>query len=174
MSFLIYFFYFLVIISAICMVIVTNPINAVLFLISVFFNTSLIFILLNIDFMGLLFLMIYVGAIAVLFLFVVMMLNIKKIEKDNSFYLTVGSFILLFYFLQFFFILFYDYLIYLPRIFSLDYNQFFFSSFHYLDESMRFMLIKKIGFILYYDYFFFFSFCSTCVVCCNVRRYLFN
>lgn len=160
MSFLIYFFYFLVIISAICMVIVTNPINAVLFLISVFFNTSLIFILLNIDFMGLLFLMIYVGAIAVLFLFVVMMLNIKKIEKDNSFYLTVGSFILLFYFLQFFFILFYDYLIYLPRIFSLDYNQFFFSSFHYLDESMRFMLIKKIGFILYYDYFFFLVFAA--------------
>lgn len=160
MSFLIYFFYFLVIISAICMVIVTNPINAVLFLISVFFNTSLIFILLNIDFMGLLFLMIYVGAIAVLFLFVVMMLNIKKIEKDNSFYLTVGSFILLFYFLQFFFILFYDYLIYLPRIFSLDYNQFFFSSFHYLDESMRFMLIKKIGFILYYEYFFFLVFAA--------------
>ena len=131
MSFLIFFFYALAIVSAICMVIVINPINAVLFLISVFFNTSMIFILLNVDFMGLLFLMIYVGAIAVLFLFIVMMLNIKKIEKDNSFYLTVGSFILLFYFLQFFFIFFYDSLIYLPRVFFMDLNSFFFSNFYH-------------------------------------------
>lgn len=160
MSFLIFFFYFLAIISAICMVIVINPINAVLFLISVFFNTSMIFILLNVDFMGLLFLMIYVGAIAVLFLFVVMMLNIKKIEKDNSFYLTVGSFILLFYFLQFFFIFFYDSLVYLPRVFSMDLNSYFFSNFHFLDESMRFMLIKKMGFLLYYEYFFFLIFAA--------------
>lgn len=160
MSFLIFFFYFLVVISAICMVIVINPINAVLFLISIFFNTSMIFILLNVDFLGLLFLMIYVGAIAVLSLSIVMMLNIKKIEKDNSFYLTVGSFILLFYFLQFFFIFFYDNLVYLPRLFALDMNSFFFSSFHFLDESMRFMLIKKMGFLLYYEYFFFLIFAA--------------
>ena len=142
------------------MVIVINPINAVLFLIAIFFNTSMIFILLNVDFLGLLFLMIYVGAIAVLFLFVVMMLNIKKIEKDNSFYLTVGIFILVFYFLQFFFIFFYDSLVYIPRLFFLDMNSFFFSSFHYLDESMRFMLIKKMGFLLYYEYFFFLIFAA--------------
>jgi len=160
MSFLIFFFYFLVVISAICMVIVINPINAVLFLISIFFNTSMIFILLNVDFLGLLFLMIYVGAIAVLFSSIVTMLNIKKIEKDNSFYLTVGSFILLFYFLQFFFIFFYDNLVYLPRLFALDMNSFFFSSFHFLDESMRFMLIKKMGFLLYYEYFFFLIFAA--------------
>lgn len=160
MSFLIFFFYFLVVISAICMVIVINPINAVLFLISIFFNTSMIFILLNVDFLGLLFLMIYVGAIAVLSSSIVMMLNIKKIEKDNSFYLTVGSFILLFYFLQFFFIFFYDNLVYLPRLFALDMNSFFFSSFHFLDESMRFMLIKKMGFLLYYEYFFFLIFAA--------------
>jgi len=142
------------------MVIVINPINAVLFLISIFFNTSMIFILLNVDFLGLLFLMIYVGAIAVLFSSIVTMLNIKKIEKDNSFYLTVGSFILLFYFLQFFFIFFYDNLVYLPRLFALDMNSFFFSSFHFLDESMRFMLIKKMGFLLYYEYFFFLIFAA--------------
>ncbi len=160
MSFLIFFFYFLAIISAISMVIVINPINAVLFLISVFFNTSMIFILLNVDFMGLLFLMIYVGAIAVLFLFIVMMLNIKKIEKDNSFYLTVGSFILLFYFLQFFFIFFYDSLVYLPKVFSMNLNSFFFSDFNFLDESMRFMLIKKMGILIYYEYFFFLIFAA--------------
>jgi NADH-quinone oxidoreductase subunit J len=160
MSFLIFFFYFLVVISAICMVIAINPINAVLFLIAIFFNTSMIFILLNVDFLGLLFLMIYVGAIAVLFLFVVMMLNIKKIEKDNSFYLTVGIFILFFYLLQMLFIFFYDNLVYLPSLFSFDLNSFSYSSIHFLDESMRFMLIKKMGFLLYYEYFFFLVFAA--------------
>jgi len=160
MSLLIFFFYSLVILSAVCMVIAVNPVNAVLFLISVFFNTSMIFILLNIDFLGLLFLMIYVGAIAVLFLFIVMMLNIKKIEKDNSFYLTVGSFILIFYLMQFFFIFFYDNLIYIPKLFSLDFNFYFFSNFNFLDETMRFMLIKKMGFLLYYEYFFFLLFAA--------------
>ena len=160
MSFLICLFYFLVVLSSSCMVMAINPINAVLFLIAIFFNTSMIFILLNIDFLGLLFLMIYVGAIAVLFLFVVMMLNIKKIEKDNSFYLTVGIFILFFYLLQIFFIFFYDYLIFIPRLFSFDLNMFFFHSFHFLDESMRFMLIKKMGILLYYEYFFFLLFAA--------------
>lgn len=158
MSFLILTFYFLTIISAICMVIVINPINAVLFLISIFFNTSMIFILLNIDFLGLLFLMIYVGAIAVLFLFVVMMLNVRKIEKDNSFYLTIGIFLIFFYILQFFFIFFYENLIYIPRIFSFDPNLFSFSNICLLDESARFLIIKKLGILLYYEYFFFLLF----------------
>lgn len=160
MSFLIFFFYFLVIISAIFMVIVSNPINAALFLISVFFNTSMVFILLNIDFLGLLFLMIYVGAIAVLFLFIVMMLNIKRVEKDNSFYLTIGLFILVFYFLQFFFFIFDETLIYIPKLFTLNTNSYEFSNFHFLDESLRYVMVKKIGFLLYYEYFFYLIFAA--------------
>ncbi|YP_007890036.1 NADH dehydrogenase subunit 6 (mitochondrion) [Naegleria fowleri] len=158
MSFLLLFFYFLILISAVFMVTVVNPINAVLFLISIFFNTSMVFILLNIDFLGLLFLMIYVGAIAVLFLFVVMMLNIRKIEKDSSFYLTIGIFLLLSYLLQLFFIFFHDNLIYIPRLFMFDLNLFSFSSISLLDESARFLIIKKIGILLYYEYFFFLLF----------------
>jgi len=42
--------------------------------------TSIIFIYLGADFLGLVLLIIYVGAIAVLFLFVVMMLNIRFLE----------------------------------------------------------------------------------------------
>ena len=72
-----------------------NPINAVLFLISTFLSISMIFFMLNAEFIALIFIIIYVGAIAVLFLFIVMMLNIKRIEKDNTTYLTIGCIILL-------------------------------------------------------------------------------
>lgn len=65
--------YTFIISSAILMISVLNPINSVLFLISIFFSVSIIFILLGIDFFGFIFLIIYVGAIAVLFLFIVMM-----------------------------------------------------------------------------------------------------
>ena len=77
------------------MIISTNPINAVLFLISSFISTAMIFLMWNIEFFALIFIIIYVGAIAVLFLFIVMMINIKKIEKDNTTYLTIGSILLI-------------------------------------------------------------------------------
>ena len=154
MSFLVFFFYFLTLCSSVFMILCINPINSVLFLIFIFFNTSMIFILLNVDFLGLLFLMIYVGAIAVLFLFIVMMLNIKKIERDQTVYLTIGGFFLFFYFLQIFFLIFYHSLIYLPEYFFHDSYVYSFSSIHFLDESNRYFLIKKLGILLYYEYFY--------------------
>ena len=75
------------------MVLCTSPIHSVLFFILIFFCSSLVFTLLHSDFIGLLFLMVYVGAIAVLFVFVVMMLNIKRVERDNTTYLLIGGFI---------------------------------------------------------------------------------
>jgi NADH-quinone oxidoreductase subunit J len=64
-----------------------NPVHSVLFLILNFCISSLILFIFEIDFLGLLFIMVYVGAVAVLFLFVVMMLNTKKlIKKDFSFF----------------------------------------------------------------------------------------
>jgi NADH:ubiquinone oxidoreductase subunit 6 (subunit J) len=115
----------------------------------------MIFILLNVDFLGLLFLMVYVGAIAVLFLFIVMMLNIKKIERDQTVYLTIGGFFLFFYFFQIFFLIFYHSLVYLPEFFFFDSEFYSFSSINFLDESVRFFLIKKLGFLLYGEYFYF-------------------
>jgi NADH:ubiquinone oxidoreductase subunit 6 (subunit J) len=115
----------------------------------------MIFILLNVDFLGLLFLMIYVGAIAVLFLFIVMMLNIKKIERDQTVYLTIGGFFLFFYFFQIFFLIFYHSLVFLPEYFFFDSELYFFSSINFLDESVRYFLIKKLGILLYGEYFYF-------------------
>lgn len=51
------------------------------------FITSLIFILLGAEFLGLLLIIVYVGAISVLFLFVVMMLNSRFLELYNNFFM---------------------------------------------------------------------------------------
>jgi NADH-quinone oxidoreductase subunit J len=64
-----------------------NPVHSVLFLILNFCISAVILFIFEVDFLGLLFIMVYVGAVAVLFLFVVMMLNTKKlIKKEISFF----------------------------------------------------------------------------------------
>jgi NADH-quinone oxidoreductase subunit J len=64
-----------------------NPVHSVLFLILNFSISAGILFLFEADFLGFLFIMVYVGAVAVLFLFVVMMLNTKKlIKKELSFF----------------------------------------------------------------------------------------
>lgn len=88
--------------SSIMVVRANNPVYSVLYLILVFVNVSGILILQGLDFFAMIFLVVYVGAIAVLFLFVVMMLNIKVEEKQESMlrYLPVGSGIGLIFFFE--------------------------------------------------------------------------
>jgi NADH:ubiquinone oxidoreductase subunit 6 (subunit J) len=70
-----------------------NPVYAVLFLISIFINSAILLIFLKTDYLGLVFIIVYVGAITILFLFVVMVLNIKKLQQQNYSYLTLASLI---------------------------------------------------------------------------------
>nr|YP_009647060.1 NADH dehydrogenase subunit 6 [Chloropicon mariensis]QBX98706.1 NADH dehydrogenase subunit 6 [Chloropicon mariensis] len=88
--------------AAIMVIRANNPVYSVLYLILVFVNTSGILILQGLDFFAMIFLVVYVGAIAVLFLFVVMMLNVKVEEKEESIlrYLPVGGGIGLIFFLE--------------------------------------------------------------------------
>lgn len=75
----------LIIIAGVFIFLSNNPVHSVLFLILTFCIASLILLMFEIEFLGLLFIMVYVGAVAVLFLFVVMMINTKKIiPKDIS------------------------------------------------------------------------------------------
>jgi NADH:ubiquinone oxidoreductase subunit 6 (subunit J) len=97
--------------------------------------------------------MVYVGAIAVLFLFIVMLLNIQKIEEDKSIYLTIGGVMLFIYILEFIFFIFYNTLNYFPIFFFSDYHTFLFTNISYLDEFNRFTIVKKIGILIYYEYF---------------------
>ena len=95
-NFLLISFGFLVLLS-------TNPIHSVLFLILSFCCASVTLILFGLDFLALLFIIIYVGAIAVLFLFVVMMLNVKLYFFNNLYQTTFIALLLLFLFTQTFF-----------------------------------------------------------------------
>lgn len=105
-TFLFFFFSFFVLFSAFMVIRSKNPVYSVLFLILVFCNTAGLLLLLNLDFFALVFLIVYVGAIAVLFLFVVMMLNIKLAEMQESifFYLPIGGFVGLIFFIEFYFL----------------------------------------------------------------------
>src|SRR5690606_16509683 len=84
-SFILDLLTFASILSGILVITARNPIVSVLFLIAVFVNVAGYLILLGINFVGLLYIIVYVGAIAILFLFVVMMLNIKLVEINNSY-----------------------------------------------------------------------------------------
>jgi len=80
-------------------VLARNPVHSVLSLILAFCFTTVVFLFFGLEFVAITFLVVYVGAIAVLFLFVVMMLNIRIIELDESFwrYLPIGLFFSLFF-----------------------------------------------------------------------------
>lgn len=84
--------------SSMTIVLINNPVYAVLFTILSFISAVCLLLLLECEFMALIFIVIYVGAIAVLFLFVVMMLNIKLTNstKDIVKYFPISNFIGLF------------------------------------------------------------------------------
>lgn len=99
--------------------------------------------------------MVYVGAVAVLFLFVIMMLYLKKIEVDQSSYITLGLFILCILFSQF--ILFIVYhnsdMFYIPQSLNLSQNTYEFETANLLDEANRFLVVKRLGILIFNENF---------------------
>ena len=85
----------IIITSSLLVIISKNPIHSVLFLILVFFNTSILFLFSNAEFLAMVVLIVYIGAVAVLFLFVIMMLdiNITKLRQTFLNYLPIGLFV---------------------------------------------------------------------------------
>jgi len=75
-----YMFALVLIMSAVMVVTVRQPVPAVLFLILCFFNAAGLFLLTGAEFLAFIMLIVYVGAVAVLFLFVVMMLDLRGQE----------------------------------------------------------------------------------------------
>ena len=151
MSFLLYALYAVQIFAVIMMVSCMNPIHSVVFFILVFASSSLIFIFLHAEFLGLVFLMVYVGAIAVLFIFVVMMLNVKKLERDNTTYLLIGGLIFVCFSMQMIYILLCSYTIYSPS------NVFFCNALMYdllvnSDEFVTKYNVQLIGILVFSEY----------------------
>ncbi len=128
-----------------------NPVHSVFYLVLAFITTSLLLIIMGIEFLSILFIIVYVGAIAILFLFVVMMLNIKLVEiMDNTTrYVPIG-FIIGFIFLS----LILTSLVSFPSLQgSLE------SSIEFISKVSP-LNVESIGSILYTDYWLFFIIAS--------------
>ena len=93
--FLFFIISIIIITSSLLVILSKNPIHSVLFLILVFFNTSILFLFSNAEFLAMILLIVNIGAVAVLFLFVVMMLDINITKQRQTFlnYLPTGLFI---------------------------------------------------------------------------------
>jgi NADH-quinone oxidoreductase subunit J len=87
------------IVAALGVILARNPVHAALLLVLCFFNSAVIWLLLDAEFLGIVLVLVYVGAVMVLFLFVVMMLdvNIEELRKGIAGYwplaLAVAGFV---------------------------------------------------------------------------------
>lgn len=91
-KFLFYLFALILVLSALRVITVRNPVHAALFLVLAFFNSAALWLLLEAEFLGIVLVLVYVGAVMVLFLFVVMMLDINVAPLREGFirYLPLG------------------------------------------------------------------------------------
>jgi NADH-quinone oxidoreductase subunit J len=70
--------------AALGVILARNPVHSALLLVLCFFNSAVIWLLLDAEFLGIVLVLVYVGAVMVLFLFVVMMLDINIEEFRKS------------------------------------------------------------------------------------------
>ncbi len=96
---LFYFVSAFTLIAALLMVMSPNAVNGAMCMIAAFVGTAALFILLEAYFLAILQVLVYAGAVMVLFLFIIMLLNVEKIEPSNrksmrSNFLAVLSFII--------------------------------------------------------------------------------
>jgi NADH-quinone oxidoreductase subunit J len=81
---LFYVFGAVLIASALGVILARNPVFCALLLVLCFFNSAVIWVMLDAEFLGIVLVLVYVGAVMVLFLFVVMMLDIdtERFRKE--------------------------------------------------------------------------------------------
>jgi NADH-quinone oxidoreductase subunit J len=89
---LFYFFATVLIGAALGVIFARNPVHAVLFLVLAFFQSAVLWLLAEAEFLALVLVLVYVGAVMVLFLFVVMMLdiNVERVSGGYAKYLPLG------------------------------------------------------------------------------------
>jgi len=89
---LFYFFAAVLIGAAVGVIFSRNPVHGVMFLVLAFFQSAVLWLLIEAEFLAIVLVLVYVGAVMVLFLFVVMMLDINVEEVSSSYtrYLPLG------------------------------------------------------------------------------------
>jgi NADH-quinone oxidoreductase subunit J len=88
-----YVFAAILVFAAVMVITVRNPVHASLFLVVAFFNSAVLWLLLEAEFLAITLVLVYVGAVMVLFLFVIMMLdiNIARLREGFARYLPVAA-----------------------------------------------------------------------------------
>jgi NADH-quinone oxidoreductase subunit J len=89
---LFYAFAAVLVVAALGVITARNPVHAALFLVFAFVNSSVIWLLLEAEFLAIVLVLVYVGAVMVLFLFVVMMLdvNLSQLREGFTRYAPLG------------------------------------------------------------------------------------
>ncbi len=82
---LFYVFSAVLVVAALGVITARNPVHAVLFLVFAFFNSAVIWLLMEAEFLAIVLVLVYVGAVMVLFLFVVMMLDVNVTQMREGF-----------------------------------------------------------------------------------------
>jgi NADH-quinone oxidoreductase subunit J len=76
-SILFFIFAAALVVAALGVILARNPVYSALLLVACFFDSAVIWLLLDAEFLGIVLVLVYVGAVMVLFLFVVMMLDVN-------------------------------------------------------------------------------------------------
>jgi len=84
-SALFYAFAGVLVLAAVGVITSKNPVHAALYLVFAFFNSAVIWLLMQAEFLAIVLVLVYVGAVMVLFLFVVMMLDINVAQMREGF-----------------------------------------------------------------------------------------
>jgi len=97
-----------VIISSIGLIVVNNTVHAALLLVLIFFNTAVLWLMMNAEFLAIVLVLVYVGAVLVLFLFVIMLLDIQvKKTVSKKLYLLFSVIISTIMFAELYLVIFY-------------------------------------------------------------------
>jgi len=83
----------ILVVSALAMITVRNPVHSALLLVLCFFTSAAIWLLIGAEFLAVVLILVYVGAVMVLFLFVVMMLdiNFEEVRRGITRYGWLGG-----------------------------------------------------------------------------------
>jgi len=92
-----YVFAAVLVVAALGVITARNPVHCALFLVFAFFNSAVIWLLLEAEFLAITLLVVYVGAVMVLWLFVVMMLDVDVTRLREGFtrYAPLGALVAL-------------------------------------------------------------------------------
>ncbi len=139
-QFIFYIFSALLLCSGVMVIVSRNPVRSALFLVTAFFASAVLWMLLQAEFLALVLIFVYVGAVMTLFLFVVMMLNIDLVPLREGFvrYLPFGILVIL--------------LLVALMLVAIGHKYFATDTYHLTMQPADYSNVKQLGSVLYTQY----------------------